>query len=583
MTNFGPVTPQLSKAVNDFREARRKAALESMVGALLGRRTELLPYDIVRKKLRPIESNRQILGDIPLDKIVGSVGRYSDFSRSFLPRKESDRDRWARVRMGVDTMKGLPPIEVYQVGEVFFILDGHHRVSVARETGMKSIEGYITPVHTRVPISADDSPDDLIIKAEYTEFLSQTHVDDLRPGANLLVTAPGQYPKLAEHIAVHQYFMGQKHGDSVTQAEAVADWYDTVYLPMVEIIQNRNLLREFPKRTETDLYLWVMEYRHQLSGGGIGWEVAPEKAATDLTARFSPKRRMSRVVQRVTRLVIPEPFTPGPAPGAWREHQSPRRSDHLFDDLLVSLQTGDQGKSAQAMAIEVAQREGARLTGLHAISDGADREAPDVAALQQHFMDQCNQAGVLGRTLVEGGRASVLLCQHSPWVDLVIFTLTNPPPQQFLHRLRSGTRMLIRRASSPLFAVPNAPFRLNSALLAYGPGRKAEEALFLATYLAGKWHIPLTVLTVKSPDARADEGPSATERARSYLEENGVQANYVEETGHSARAVLLNAEDHRADFIIMGGYESAPLRESVFGSTLDFVLRSTRRPVLICR
>jgi nucleotide-binding universal stress UspA family protein len=449
---------------------------------------------------------------------------------------------------------------------------------------MKNIEGYIIPVHTRVPLSADDSPDDLIIKAEYTEFLSQTHIDDLRPGANLLVTAPGQYPKLAEHIAVHQYFMGQKHGDSISQAEAVADWYDTVYLPMVEIIQNRNLLRDFPQRTETDLYLWVMEHRHQLSGGGIGWEVAPEKAATDLAARFSPKRRMSRIMQRVSRLVVPEPFTPGPPPGSWRsENQSPRRSDHLFDDLLVSLQTGDQGRSVQEMAIEVARREGARLTGLHAIAEGTQKESPAVTAMQQDFVARCTHAGVFGRSLVEDGRASELLCQHSPWVDLVLFSLNNPPPQRFVHRLRSGTRMLIRRASSPLFAVPNAPFRLGSALLASGPGPKAEEALYVAAYLAGKWQIPLTVLTVKDPEAKSRNGPSPMERARTYLESNGIQANYVEETGHSGRVVLLNAEEHRADFIIMGGYESAPLRESIFGSTLDFVLRSTRRPVLICR
>jgi nucleotide-binding universal stress UspA family protein len=101
--------------------------------------------------------------------------------------------------------------------------------------------------------------------------------------------------------------------------------------------------------------------------------------------------------------------------------------------------------------------------------------------------------------------------------------------------------------------------------------------------LAGKWQIPLTVLTVKDPEAKKGDGLSPMERARAYLESNGIQAEYIEETGHSGRAVLLNAEEHRADFIIMGGYESNPVRESVIGSTLDFVLRSTRRPVLICR
>jgi nucleotide-binding universal stress UspA family protein len=581
MSEYGPASRQLIKAVEDFHQARRKAKFESVIGALLGRRTNLLSYDLVRKNLHAIESARRDLGDIPLEKIVGSVGRYTDFSRSFLPRQESDRERWARVRLGVDSMVGLPPIEAYKVGDVYFVLDGHHRVSVAREMGLSSIEGYIRSVQTRVPLSPGDSPDDLIIKAEYTDFLTRTRIDELRPEANLLVTAPGQYQKLAEHIAVHQYFMGEEQNAEVAEPEAVTDWYDKIYLPLVQLIRSRNLLREFPNRSETDLYLWVMAYRHQLSGGGIGWEVAPEKAAADLAARYSPNRRMARLAQRVSNLVIPEPLAPGPPPGTWRsEHQFPRREDHLFDDLLVTLQSGSS--HVAGMAIEVAKREGARLTGLHVVPEGAEKDSPEIAAMQEDFMRRCAEAGVSGRTLVEAGRASNRLCQHSPWVDLVLFNLTCPPPQRFFQRLKSGTRLLIQRCSTPLFAVPNAPFRLNSALLAYGPGRKAEEALFVAAYLACRWEIPLTVLTVKKP-AQNGHGHSSMERARAYLEENGIQANYVEETGHSARAVVLNAEEHRSDFIIMGGYESGPLRESVFGSTLNFVLRSVRRPVLICR
>jgi hypothetical protein len=344
-SSYGDGAPPLEKAVNDFREARRKAALESIMGTLLGKQTHLLSYDLVREKLRAIESARHDLGEIPLNKIVGSVNRYTDFSRSFLPRNESDQERWARVRQGVETLRGLPPIEVYKVGEVYFVLDGHHRVSVAREMGMETIEGYIVPVYTRVPLSPGDSPDDLIIKAEFTDFLTRTRIDDLRPETNLLVTAPGQYQKLLEHIAVHQYFMGQKRNDAVPEEEAITDWHDTVYEPVARMIRERNLLRDFPNRTETDLYLWIMDYRHQLSnGGGIGWEVAPEKAAADLSARYSPNRRMSRLAQRISKLVVPDPLDPGPPPGAWRsEHQFPHRQDHLFDDLLVSVQGGEKG------------------------------------------------------------------------------------------------------------------------------------------------------------------------------------------------------------------------------------------------
>jgi hypothetical protein len=289
------------------------------LGILLRRRTDLLSYDLVRNKLRAIESSRRILGDIPLDKIVGSVNRYTDFSRSFLPRQESDRERWARVRLGVDTQKGLPPIEVYKVGEVYFILDGHHRVSVARDMGMSSIEGYIIPVQTRVPLLYEDSPDDLIVKAEYTDFLSKTRFDELRPDADLLVTAPGQYQKLTEHIRVHQYFMDQKRTEAVSEAEAIGDWYDTVYLPVINLIRSQNVLRDFPNRTETDLYLWIMDYRSQISGGGIGWEVSTEKAVIDLSARFSPKTASlawyggSEIVLSRNHLLLVHPRAPGTA------------------------------------------------------------------------------------------------------------------------------------------------------------------------------------------------------------------------------------------------------------------------------
>ncbi|MEN4100998.1 MAG: universal stress protein [Anaerolineaceae bacterium] len=583
MTNGFP-EPHLTRAIDDFREARRKAALESIAGALLRRQTDLLSYDQVRQNLRPIESARRDFGEIPLDKIIGSVNRYTDFSRSFLPRKESDLGRWTRVRLGIDTMGGLPPIEVYKVGEVYFVLDGHHRVSVARELGMKRIDGYIIPVHTRVPLSAGDSPDDLIIKAEYTEFLAQTRLDQLRADVNLLVTAPGQYQQLHEHIAVHRYFMGQERGGPIAETEAITGWYDTVYLPVIRMIRERNLLREFPQRSETDLYLWVMEYRHQLGRGGIGWELGLEKTAGYLAARFSPHRRISRLLERLTHLVVPEPFDSGPPAGAWRsDHPAPRRTDHLFDDLLVTLQGGEKGKAVINLAIEFARREDARLTGLHVVNGADGKEDSETNRIQDDFMQRCAGAGIRGRTLLASGQASSLLCQNAPWVDLVLFTLNRPPPQQFFQRLYSGTRLLIRRCTTPLFAVPNAPFKLDSALLAYGPGRKAEEALFIAVYLAGKWQIPLTILTVNAKTSQPATTPSPLERAREYLDGSGIQAEYIEHTGHSAREILLVAEEQRCGFIIMGGYESGPLRESIFGSTVDYVLRSTRRPILICR
>jgi nucleotide-binding universal stress UspA family protein len=440
-----------------------------------------------------------------------------------------------------------------------------------------------------VPLSPGDKPDALILKEEYSEFLRKTHIDELRPGANLLVTAPGQYQKLLEHISVHQYFMGIEQNQEIPDAEAVENWYDNVYLPIVRLVVERNLLRDFPGRTETDLYLWIMDHRATL-GGQVGWEVRPERAAQDFSNQYSPTphKRLPRLMRKLMDIVIPDPLESGPPPGSWRqEHRSPRRGDHLFDDFLVTVPGIEAGWPAVNMAIEVARREDARLTGLHVVANEHDKDSAVVQELRGAFDRRCAEAGITARLVVECGQISDLICRRSLWMDLVVFRLSYPPPVKILQRLRSGARLLIRRCSSPLLAVPENQFHLDRALLAYGPGRKSDEALYLATYLAGRWKIPLTVLTVKpkkeSAAFKAGSSTALIERAHHYLESHGVEAQYLHEEGDAARLVLVNAESINAGLLITGGYESNPLYESLYGSTVDRILRSTHRPVLICR
>ena len=255
--NQSPEDQKFVSALDDFRRARNQAFMKELVARITGESIELLSYEDVRQKLRAYASSERGLQDIPLDAIVGSVGRYHDFTRDFLPRGEVNQDRWARVRAASEGMAGLPPIDVYKIGDVYFVQDGNHRVSVARQLGAKSIQGFVTEVQTRVPISPDIRPDDLIVKAEYARFLEHTHLDELRPQADLSVTVPGQYPILEDHIAVHRYYMGIEQKRSIPNDEAVADWYDNIYLPTVQAIREAGILRNFPNRTETDLYLWL--------------------------------------------------------------------------------------------------------------------------------------------------------------------------------------------------------------------------------------------------------------------------------------------------------------------------------------
>ncbi|MBD3305812.1 hypothetical protein GF339_05465, partial [candidate division KSB3 bacterium] len=201
--------------------------------------------------------------------IVGSVGRYKDFTRSFLPLKNADERRWAAVGAIAKGLQGFPPIEVYQIGDVYFVLDGNHRVSVARQLDAKYIEAYVTKIQTKVPLARDIHADDLALKAEYADFLTYTNLDQLRPEADLTMSIPGGYRKLRDQIEEHRYYMGLRHQREIPLNEAVLDWYETIYLPIIGMIHRQDLLNAFPNRTVTDLYLWISEYRAVIRRGDV--------------------------------------------------------------------------------------------------------------------------------------------------------------------------------------------------------------------------------------------------------------------------------------------------------------------------
>ena len=136
------VTGPVRTASQDFRRARRKADIQEVLARLSGKTTSLLSFEQVRQGLKADKVRGRILKEIPLDAIVGSVGRYNDFTRSFLPRQESDHERWARAKETIETI-GLSPIDVYQIDQVYFVLDGHHRVSIAKEMGATHIQANV--------------------------------------------------------------------------------------------------------------------------------------------------------------------------------------------------------------------------------------------------------------------------------------------------------------------------------------------------------------------------------------------------------------------------------------------------------
>jgi nucleotide-binding universal stress UspA family protein len=568
-------------ALHDFRRARARAAMSDLIARITGKSSDLLSYEDVRHKLKAQVSGRRQLRDIPVAAIVGSVGRYGDFTRDFLPRKNSDATRWVGVRQAVEQMGGVPPIEVYQIGQAYFVLDGNHRVSVAREAGASHIEAYVTEVHTRVPLTPDVSPDDLIIKSEYAEFLTRTQLDEIRPDADLSVTAPGQYAHLEKQIAARRAALARERGHEVALSEAVADWYDNIYLPVIQAIREQGILHDFPHRTETDLYIWIAEHRAAIEQE-LGWKIAPNAAISDLASQRStrPGRVVARLSGRLWDAVVPEALEDGPPPGAWRQTLRPAGySDHLVSDLLVAISGEPAGWHALDQALLIAQREGAQLAGLHVVPTVAAQQGSAARAVRAEFERRCADAHVQGSLAIDIGNVTRQICERAKWTDLVVVSLSYPPGAEPIARLRSRFRMLIRRCPRPMLAVPDAQ-SIERALLPYDGSPKAEEALFAATYLALNWKLALTVVTVLEEQNTTDE---TLVHARDYLEAHGVQATYRIEHGAVADAILATAVTCSSDLIVIGGYGFNPLLEIVLGSTVDQVLRASRLPVLICR
>ncbi len=412
--------------------------------------------------------------------------------------------------------------------------------------------------------------------------MEHTALDRLHPEKPIEVTEPGKYPLLQRQIETHRHLMEQERGGQVPHAEAVEDWYQRVYSPVVGAIRQQGILREFPERTEADLYLWIGRHRDELREM-LGWEVPPEQAAVDLAQQYSPRpaRVAGRVGGRLLEAVIPDELESGPPPGQWRrEIVTPRSDQRLFRDILVPIRDDESGWQALDQGINIAEREGSRLLGLHVLAEDGGGPQAQASAIATRFEGRCAQAGVRGKLLLEAGPVTSMICSRARWTDLVILSLAHPPAEERMARLGSGLRTLIRRCPRPLLAVPIGASPLRRPMLAYDASPKAQEALFIATYMASAWALPLIVLSVDEGDGGAKESLA---RARHYLESHGVEADYLKVEGDVAPAVRERAEAEGVDLLLLGGYGASPMVEVVLGSSVDEILRHSSLPSLICR
>ncbi|UCG24367.1 MAG: ParB-like nuclease domain-containing protein [Chloroflexota bacterium] len=282
MLDFDSEYDPLSNQVDhDWRQARRKVLYQRVVCAVSQCSVDMMSFGEIRKTLRLGTPHFRGLQQIPVEQIRGSVGRYDDFTSAFLPRKDFLKDRWTNVEKLLIAGKA-PPIDVYQVGSAYFVVDGNHRVSVARQLGMETIEAIVTECSTPFEIGPDDDVDELLIEAEKSDFLGRLGDENSQMAEDIIFSCAGCYRDLNDQIEAYRLGMETKEGRPVSTDQSFAAWHGEVYTSAVNAIHDEGLIDLFPERTEADLFIWSWQNSHVLE------EKATEADSSD--AETVPKR-----------------------------------------------------------------------------------------------------------------------------------------------------------------------------------------------------------------------------------------------------------------------------------------------------
>ncbi|MCX6384475.1 MAG: hypothetical protein NTV16_08385 [Actinobacteria bacterium] len=279
-----------------FENARFISLLKNLKYLLIGRNNELLSFEKIKKGFGLYKQASLRVQVVPVEDIVGSFERYRDFDKFFLPKKNHLQYRWAHIHNLLVRDVILPPVKLYKVSEIYFVVDGNHRVSVSKKIGVRFIDAEVIEFLTDANITREMDPKDIFIQIEREKFLNITGLKLNRPDIKTRITSPGQYDVLLGQInkLMVQLNENRKDGEKlISFKEASLIWYDDIYLPAIEVIKNYGILEKFPNRTKTDLYIWINEHKRYLSLK-YGREIVIKFAANDFLLRYrkNPFRRI---------------------------------------------------------------------------------------------------------------------------------------------------------------------------------------------------------------------------------------------------------------------------------------------------
>ena len=278
---------------SSFSKAQRKETYRRLGRVVRGSpSTPLLSFNELRLRLHLFQQSYAGLRTIEVARIVGTVDRSDDFDRDFLPRNPQTRERWERLERAFPTL-GFPPISVYQVNDVFFVIDGNHRVALAKQKGAEFIDAEVTQIHTDIEIDENIDFEKMFYLEQARRFMQESGLERSRPMARIDFTRPHGFIELLDVVKAHGCDLMMERGEVLQPHEIAADWYDRVYLPAVESIRWERLLEIEPGSTEGDLFLWVLQRRreHDPQQGQPSLEDAARQVARDQERRIRVRAR----------------------------------------------------------------------------------------------------------------------------------------------------------------------------------------------------------------------------------------------------------------------------------------------------
>ena len=278
-----------AKSEEDFSKVRNKALFNSIQHLLSPEETQLISLNDIKELLHPDNEVYVGMKTVPVENIIGSEGRYNDFDNLFFPKHSHLKNRWLNIDKAY--MKGviLPAVTLYEIGGVYFVRDGNHRVSVAKARGVEFIDAEVTSLRTEIRLTPGKSMETIIkqiIAYEKRHFYAMTNYGDITGDWSLDFTTAGQYDVIYNHILTHKYYINQKQVEEISMTDAIMSWYNTVYMPVVNTVNQHRIMKKFKRRTVSDLYVWIVKYWDELKKA-LGEDFSLDQALEDFTHIYS--------------------------------------------------------------------------------------------------------------------------------------------------------------------------------------------------------------------------------------------------------------------------------------------------------